>query len=320
MPSGPAPRGPADPPAYNPRPMRRIAVLNQKGGVGKTTTAVNLGAALARSGRRVVLVDLDPQGNLSTHLGQEIARGSASSYAVLTGDCTFPAAIRPTNTPGLHLVPTDIDLSGAELELATAEDRERRLVRALDQWDRDCQDRTGAHPAEYVLFDCPPSLGLLSLNALCAAREVFIALQTEFLALQGMTRLLEVVELVRAQLNPALEVSGIVASLYDNRLRLAREVLAELRQYFPETCFRRPIATNVKLAEAPSYGRHIFDYAPDSSGARDYQELAEEVIAQERWRQRRPAEDETGAPTRAADAAASQAGSRAAASVGEGGA
>jgi chromosome partitioning protein len=269
--------------------MRRIAILNQKGGVGKTTTTVNLGAALARAGRRVVLVDLDPQGNLSTHLGHEIDRGSASSYSVLTGDCTFAEALRSTTTPGLGLVPTDIDLSGAELELATAEQRERRLAHAVDAWVQDALDRHGALPAEYVLFDCPPSLGLLSLNALCAADEVFIALQTEFLALQGMTRLLEVIELVRGGLNPRLEMSGIVPCLYDNRLRLAREVLGELRQYFPRECFRRAIATNVKLAEAPSYGRHIFDYAPDSTGARDYRDLAEEVVDQERLRARRAA-------------------------------
>ncbi|MEO0651459.1 MAG: AAA family ATPase [Planctomycetota bacterium] len=262
--------------------MRRIAVLNQKGGVGKTTTTVNLGAALARAGRRVVLVDLDPQGNLSTHVGHEIERGGASSYGVLTGDDSFEAALRETGTPALRLVPTDIDLSGAELELAAAERRETRLADAIDAWDAEAMRRDGAHPAEYILFDCPPSLGLLSLNALCAADEVFVALQTEFLALQGMTRLLEVVELVRDRLNPRLQVTGIVPCLYDNRLRLAREVLGELRQYFPRECFRRTIGTNVKLAEAPSYGRHIFDYAPDSSGARDYRELAEEVIGQER--------------------------------------
>ncbi|MHC4261711.1 MAG: ParA family protein [Planctomycetota bacterium] len=264
--------------------MRRIAILNQKGGVGKTTTAVNLGAALARAGRRVVLVDLDPQGNLSTHVGHEIERGAASSYGVLTGDCDFEAALRSTTTPGLRLVPTDIDLSGAELELATEDRRERRMADAIDRWVEASFQRDGAHPAEYVLFDCPPSLGLLSLNALCAAEEVFVALQTEFLALQGMTRLLEVVELVRENLNPTLSMTGIVPCIYDNRLRLAREVLGEIRQYFPRECFRKAISSNVKLAEAPSYGQHIFEYAPDSTGARDYRELAEEVVAQERTR------------------------------------
>ncbi|QDU70126.1 ParA family protein [Engelhardtia mirabilis] len=262
--------------------MRRIAILNQKGGVGKTTTTVNLGAALARAGRRVALVDLDPQGNLSTHLGLEIESGEPSSYTVLSGETDFAQTLRPTTTAGLHVIPTSIDLSGAELELATLDQRETILRRSIDAWERGAIERTGAPPAEYVLFDCPPSLGLLSLNALVAAREVFVALQTEFLALQGMTRLLEVVELIRAQLNPSLQVTGILPCLYDSRLRLAREILGELRQYFPEQCFRRTIGTNVKLAEAPSYAQHVFDYAPDSSGARDYRELAEEVIGQER--------------------------------------
>lgn len=264
--------------------MRRIAILNQKGGVGKTTTTVNLGAALARAGRRVVLVDLDPQGNLSTHLDVEIGAGERSSYTILSGESSFADTIRPTATAGLGVIPTSIDLSGADLELATLDDRETILRRAVDAWERDAVEHTGAPPAEYLLFDCPPSLGLLSLNALVAAGEVFVALQTEFLALQGMTRLLDVIELVRAELNPSLRVTGILPCLYDSRLRLAREVLGELRQYFPEQCFRRTIASNVKLAEAPSYGQHVFDYAPDSTGARDYRELAEEVIAQERRR------------------------------------
>lgn len=262
--------------------MRRICVLNQKGGVGKTTTTVNLGAALARAGRRVVLVDLDPQGNLSTHLSVEIGAGEPSSYSVLAGEHTFDEAARPTAVRGLRVVPTSIDLSGAELEMATEPDRETIMKRALDRFESDAYAKVGAAPAEYVIFDCPPSLGLLSLNALVASREVFVALQTEFLALQGMTRLLEVVNLVKHELNPKLKVTGIVPCLYDNRLRLAREVLGELRSYFPAQVFRRAISSNVKLAEAPSFGQCIFDYASDSTGARDYADLAEEVVAQEK--------------------------------------
>ena len=262
--------------------MRRIAIVNQKGGVGKTTTTVNLGAALARAGRRVLVVDLDPQGNLSTSLGVEIGEGEPSSYSVLIGERELAECIVPTAQKGLSLVPTNIDLSGAELELAGMQEREYRLLRAVDAWEQRSLEREGLSPAEYVLFDCPPSLGLLSLNALVAAREVFLALQTEFLALQGMTRLLDVVNRIREALNPELSVTGIVPCLYDSRLRLAREVLGELRQYFPTQCFRRPISANVKLAEAPSFGRTIFEYAPDSAGARDYAELAEEVLAQER--------------------------------------
>jgi chromosome partitioning protein len=262
--------------------MRRIAIVNQKGGVGKTTTTVNLGAALARAGRRVVVVDLDPQGNLSTSLGVELAEGEPSSYSVLSGELGFGDCLVGTSTDGLRLVPTNIDLSGAELELTALDRREFRLAEAVDAWERDSLAREGIAPAEYVLFDCPPSLGLLSLNALVAAREVFLALQTEFLALQGMTRVLDVVGRIREHLNPVLSVTGIVPCLYDSRLRLAREVLGELRQYFPAQCFRRPISNNVKLAEAPSFGRTIFEYAPDSAGARDYTDLAEEVLAQER--------------------------------------
>lgn len=262
--------------------MRRIAIVNQKGGVGKTTTTVNLGAGLARAGRRVVVVDLDPQGNLSTSLGCEIEAGEPSSYSVLIGERTFGDCLVGTATSGLSLVPTNIDLSGAELEVAQMDEREFRLRQAVDAWEQDSLARTGAPPAEYVLFDCPPSLGLLSLNALIAAKEVFLALQTEFLALQGMTRLLDVVGRIREGLNPELSVTGIVPCLYDSRLRLAREVLGELRSYFPTQCFRRPISSNVKLAEAPSFGQTIFDYAPDSAGARDYGELAEEVLNQER--------------------------------------
>jgi chromosome partitioning protein len=275
--------------------MRRIAIVNQKGGVGKTTSAVNLGAALARAGQRVVLFDLDPQGNLSTHLGIEVEAGEPSSYGVLAGACSVAEALCQTRTPGLWVVPTGIDLSGAELELAQAQDREQILARALARWSAESEQRHGVAPAEFVLFDCPPSLGLLSLNALIAASEVFIALQTEFLALQGMTRLLDVIERIREHLNPGLTVSGIIPCLYDNRLRLGREVLSDIRRYFPAQCFRRAISANVKLAEAPSFGQSIFEYAPDSTGARDYAELAEEVLAQGKQRAPEPAVPATSA-------------------------
>ena len=256
--------------------MRRIALVNQKGGVGKTTTAANLGAALAHAGRRVVLVDLDPQGNLSTHLGVEVPGGTPSTYSVLCDGMPLADAIRPTNIPGLSIVPTNIDLSGAEMELAAVLGRESILNDAVEEWLA-----KDSSPCDYLLFDCPPSLGLLSVNGLVAAREVFIALQTEFFALQGMSKLVEIVQLLRRRLNPGLEISGIIACLYDSRLRLAREVLGEIRRYFPGPVFRRTIRTNVKLAEAPSYGQSIFEYAPSSPGASDYAELALEVIAQE---------------------------------------
>ena len=256
--------------------MRRIAVINQKGGVGKTTTTANLGAALAEQGRRVVLVDLDAQGNLTTHLGLEAPCGEPSLYTVLIGESSFAEALRETSTPRLSIVPSNIDLSGVELELASAISRETLLRDAIDAW---CGE--GDAPADYLLFDCPPSLGLLSINGLVAAHEVQLVVQTEFLALQGMSKLVDVVQLVRKRMNPDLAISGIVACLYDSRLRLAREVLAEIRRYFPGEVFKTSIRSNVKLAEAPSFGQHILEYAPPSSGALDYRKLACEVIAQE---------------------------------------
>lgn len=256
--------------------MRRIAVINQKGGVGKTTTAANLSAALAEQGRRVVLVDLDAQGNLTTHLGLDVPCGEPSIYTVLIGETSFADALRETSTPGLSLVPSNIDLSGAELELASALGRETLLREAVDAWRGE-----GDAPADYVIFDCPPSLGLLSINGLTAAREVELIVQTEYLALQGMSKLVDVVQLLRKRMNPELAITGIVPCLYDARLRLAREVLAEIRRYFPGEVFKTAIRANVKLAEAPSFGEHIFQYAPSSNGAADYRKLALEVIAQE---------------------------------------
>lgn len=261
--------------------MRRIALINQKGGVGKTTTTVNLGAALARAGRRVVVIDLDPQANLSLHLDVQLESGEPSTYAVLLGSCAFGDALRDSKTPGLRLLPSNIDLSGAELELANAFGRELILRDAIDTWEKEHREKHGAAPADYVLLDCPPSLGLLSVNGLVAAYETVVSVQTEFFALQGMTKLVDVVGLLRRRLNPRLEITGFLPCLYDNRTKLAREVIAELRSYFPGKVFSRAIAKNVKLAEAPSYGKTIFEYAPESSGAQDYELVAAEVMAQE---------------------------------------
>jgi chromosome partitioning protein len=261
--------------------MRRIAVINQKGGVGKTTTSANLGAALAEQGRRVVVIDMDAQANLSLSLGAELASDAPSTYTVLTGESTIAQALRPTALANLSLIGSNIDLSGAELELAGAIGREHLMRDALSQWESAHRKAHGIAPADYVIFDCPPSLGLLSINALAAAGEVLITLQTEFLALQGMTKLVDVVQILRRRLNPNLVITGIVPCLYDSRLKLAREVLGEIRKYFGAQVFPHPVRTNVKLAEAPSYGKTIFEYAPDSNGAQDYRWVAREVMSRE---------------------------------------
>ena len=257
--------------------VRRIAFINQKGGVGKTTSTVNLGAALARAGERVVLVDLDPQANLSMHLDTVLEGNELSTYSVLTGGSSVADSLRDTTTEGMRILPSSIDLSGAELELANAFGREMLLKEALETWEADALEKTGTTPADYVLIDCPPSLGLLSVNGLVAARETVVVVQTEFFALQGMSKLVDVVQLLRRRLNPELEITGILPCLYDSRLKLAREVLAEIRKYFPGQVFRRPISKNIRLAEAPSYGQTIFQYAPQSTGAQDYAALAEEM-------------------------------------------
>jgi len=259
--------------------VRKIALINQKGGVGKTTTTANLGAALALAGKSCVVVDLDPQANLSLHLGCALEETGASSYRVLTSQSRFEEALVDTAIDGLRLMPTDIHLSGAELELASALGRETLLRDAIEEW---CGEFPDGEPCDYLLFDCPPSLGLLSINALSAADEAFLVVQTEFFALQGMSKLLEVIELVKKRMNPGLECTGLIPCLYDSRLKLAREVLGELRSYFPDRVFSTPIGQNIKLAESPGFGKTIFEYAPESAGARDYAALARAVIEMER--------------------------------------
>jgi chromosome partitioning protein len=252
--------------------MRRLAILNQKGGVGKTTTAANLGAALALRGRRVLLVDLDPQGNLTDHLGVEAGDDALTVYDVLTEGAALADAAVATGTEGLHLVPSHEDLAGVELELASQPGRESRLRRALDR----IAERTAY---DYVLVDCPPSLGLLSLNAMVAVDEIFVALQTEYFALRGMTQLQRIVEEVRAEIHPGVRIAGILPTLVDPVTNLAREVIDEVRKHFGDLVFQTRIRKSVRLAEAPGHQLHVFDYAPDSSGAADYRALAEEVEA-----------------------------------------
>jgi len=262
--------------------MRRIGVINQKGGVGKTTTTVNLGSALARSGRRVILFDLDPQAHLTMHYGLEPRADVPNLYQVLAGSSSLDQILRPVQD-NLWVAPSNIDLAAAEVELASVVGREVILRDALDE----C-----VQPYDYVLMDCPPSLGILTLNALCAAGEIFITLQPHFLALQGMGKLLETVNLVARRINRDLKVSGVVLCMYETGTKLANEVVADMAHFFTEArgqmspwsqtkLFETRIRRNIKLAEAPSFGQDIFTYAAASNGAEDYAALAREVLAME---------------------------------------
>ncbi len=257
--------------------MRIVAISNQKGGVGKTTTAVNLAAALAEQGRRVLLIDLDPQGNASTHLGVDIYRLETSIYDVLTRGVELADVLQPTSWKGLSCVPSNIDLSSAEIEMVSAVGRETILKEALFRLERALSEE-GLPELDFVVIDCPPSLGLLSINALAAAREILVPMQTEFFALQGMSKLMEVVEVVRQRINPSLRLAGIVACRMDTRTRLASEVLEDIAAHFPEILYETRIRQNVKLAEAPSYGQTVLEYAPESKGAEDYRQLAREFL------------------------------------------
>ncbi len=257
--------------------MRSIAIINQKGGVGKTTTAVNLSAALAASGQRVWLTDLDPQAHASLHLGIVADQGQPTTYNVLTGTAEIPAA-RFQIADNLWLTPSHIDLAAAEMELAGEVGRETILRDKIDSHRGDF---------DYLLIDCPPSLGILTLNALTSVSEVFLPMQPHFLALHGLSKLLRTVDLVTRRLNPQLRLSGVVFCMCDNQTRLANEVIGDVHEFFARQkeaspwenmcCFQTRIRRNVRLAEAPSFGRSIFEYAPQSHGAEDYRQLANEV-------------------------------------------
>jgi chromosome partitioning protein len=249
--------------------VRTIAILNQKGGVGKTTTAVNLGAALALRGRRVLLIDADPQGNLSDHLGVDTQEAPASIYEVLLDEATLEEATSPTATPHLFVVPSHPDLAAVEQELASELGRELRLRRALRALPADRYD--------WVLIDCPPSLGLLSLNAMAASDAVLITVQTEYFAMRGLGQLDRIVQMVREHVNPDLSILGILPTLVNPVTKLAREVIQEVRAHYGAKVFATRIRQNVRLAEAPGYQNHIFAYEPSSAGAEDYAALAAEL-------------------------------------------
>lgn len=252
--------------------MRRIAVLNQKGGVGKTTTAANLAACLAELGKSVLMVDVDPQANLSLHFGIEVGQGEPSLYTLLRNEHAFDQVVRPTLVSGLKLVPASVDLAGLSVELPGQPDRLFVLRNALAGVPLDF---------DYILMDSPPSLGLLTVNAMCAAEEVFIPLQTEFFALQGVSKLLHTVRLVQNGPNRWLRITGVIACMYDARTSLAREILEDIRRHFDAQVFRTVIRKNVRLAEAPGFGLPIIHYDPLCRGAEDYRALAREVLAME---------------------------------------
>ena len=254
---------------------RVIAIANQKGGVGKTTTAVNLSAALGLLGYKTTLIDIDPQGNASTGLGIDRSSRGCGSYGLLAGTRDFSDIARPTAVNGLSIVPAEPDLAGAEVELVNLQDRESRLKSALQSVR---QKITGQ---DYIFIDCPPSLNLLSVNALVASDSVIIPLQSEFLALEGLTQVTNTIEIIRRKLNPELSLNGILLTMMDRRNNLCEQVEADVRGFFGASVYRNVVPRNVRLSEAPSHGMPIFLYEPKSAGAVAYHEIANEFLARD---------------------------------------
>jgi chromosome partitioning protein len=264
-------------PTPHPEP-RVLALANQKGGVGKTTTAINLGTALAAIGENVLVVDLDPQGNASTGLGIDRRSRQRSTYDVLTGEISLRDAIQATAVPRLHICPATIDLSGFELEIAHEKDRAFRLRRALSALNAGAGD--GLYT--YVLVDCPPSLNLVTVNAMTAAHSILVPLQCEFFALEGLSQLLKTVEQVKSTLNPGLTIHGIVLTMYDARNNLAGQVVADVRGFMGEKVYQTVIPRNVRVSEAPSYGKPVLLYDLKCVGSQAYLRLASEIIQREK--------------------------------------
>ncbi len=272
-------------------PRPRILVLaNQKGGVGKTTTAINLGTALAAVGERVLIVDLDPQGNASTGLGIGRAERKVAAYDVRIGSALIEDAVVPTKVPGLDIVPYTMDLLGAELELASVPRRSHRLRDALARMPRSGVVREDSEkeremtkrPYTYLLIDCPPSLNLLTINAMTAADAILVPLQCEFFALEGLSQLLRTVERVKTSLNPRLEIQGVVLTMFDQRNKLSDQVASDVRQHLGDKVYRTVIPRNVRLSEAPSYGKPALVYDHRCAGSKAYMKLASELIRRER--------------------------------------
>ncbi|PWJ62409.1 chromosome segregation ATPase [Rathayibacter iranicus NCPPB 2253 = VKM Ac-1602] len=260
-------------PLPKPESTRVITISNQKGGVGKTTTTVNLAAGLARGEAKVLVIDLDPQGNASTALGIEHRAETASVYDVIVNDTPLADVVQKSpEFASLYGVPATIHLAGAEIELVSLVAREQRLRRALDRMLDDM-----AEPFDYVFIDCPPSLGLLTINAFVAAREVLIPIQCEYYALEGLSQLLKNIDLIERHLNPNLGVSTILLTMYDGRTNLSQQVAADVREHFPKEVLRAVIPRNVRISEAPSYGQSVISYDPQSSGSLAYLEAAAEI-------------------------------------------
>ena len=249
---------------------RMIAIGNQKGGVGKTTTTVNLGAALAFQGKKVLIIDMDSQGNATSGLGIERADVKQSVYEVLVDQIEAAGAILPTSRENLWILPSTLQLAGAEIELATADHRESRLKQAIEPIKADY---------DYILVDCPPSLGQLSLNAFTASDTILIPVQCEYYALEGLSQLLDTIRLVQRTYNKNFRIEGVLLTMLDARTNLGYEVVEEVRKYFQEKVYQTIITRNVRLSEAPSYGQSVIDYDPKSRGAEMYMDLAKEVAA-----------------------------------------
>ena len=261
--------------------LRVLSISNQKGGVGKTTTAINLGTALAAVGERVLILDLDPQGNASTGLGVPRQKRATTIYDVLLGEKPIIDAAVETSVPGLHIVPSDADLSGVELELSQVAGRSFKLRDGLMA----LRDDVGPDRYSYVLIDCPPSLNLLTVNAMAAADAVLVPLQCEFFALEGLSQLMRTVEMVRTSLNPTLEIQGVVLTMYDGRNSLSDQVAQDVRAHFGNKVYDTVIPRNVRVSEAPSFGKPVLIYDLKCTGSQAYMKLAREVVQRERARQ-----------------------------------
>ena len=253
-----------------------ISLANQKGGVGKTTTSINLAAALAKCGKHVLLIDADPQANTSSGLGVEISALDSTIYECLVNGIDPHTAIVKTGTKNLSMIPSHIDLVGAEIEMLNMEHREQLMKKVLEQV-RDEFD--------YILIDCSPSLGLITVNALTASDSVIIPVQCEFFALEGIAKLLNTIKIIKSKLNPALKIEGFLLTMFDNRLRLSNQVYEEVKRHFGDLVFNTVISRNVRLSEAPSHGVSVLEYDPHSKGAQNYTSLAREVIVRNKTRQ-----------------------------------